>query len=60
MCVCVCVCMYVLKAEKMNVQDGLIRELILSFSELGHNAAEATKTFCVRKVKAKLIYIYIY
>ena len=32
-------------AAKMNVQRGLIQELMLHVFELGHDAEEATKTF---------------
>ena len=40
----------------MNVQDSLIRKLMVYEFELSRNTAEATeKTFVVRKVKAQLM-----
>ena len=38
-----------LKVAHMKVQRSLIRKLLFSEMEPDHNAAEATKTFIVRK-----------
>ena len=45
-----------LKATLMNLQLGLIQELIFYKCKLGHNAAERTKNFCCMRGEGAVDY----